>query len=1375
MNDHSRGDAKQLPRRTGALGFILVDSVSASVINSLDQNPQAKLKIMSKTLPFLLIAFWFAGPLESASQTDPCAELQSRYDSLQSTEDDEAALNAVLELSDCLLQAESDSSLRYAVSLRWVGNRFIDLAHVEEASDFYQQSLDVLSSQGRTSHPDFAHGLNNLARNYHYQGDYARAEEYYLRTLEIRRSVLGESHPDFASSLENLSVIYSAEGDYTKAEGYFLRALEIKKSVLGESHPDVAWTLENLANNYYDQGNYAKAEDHFLQSLEIRRTVLGESHPDFAWSLENLAVIYSTQGDYGKAEEYFLLALEIKRSVLGESHPDFTWSLENLAALYNTQGDYAKAEENFLRALEIKRSVLGESHPEFARSLENLAALYNTQGDYAKAEKYYLRALEIWRTVLGESHQDFALSLENLANNYRAQGDYPKAEEYNIQALEIRRSVLGEMHPAFASSLNNLAVNYYDQGDYAKAEAHYMSALEIWRNVLGESHPNFASCLYNLAINYDAQSDYARAEEYYLRALDIRRSVLGELHPDCASSLTGLAVNCTYQGDYTKAKECYLRALEIRRSVYGESHPAVAKSLANLAIYYSEQGDYNKAEEYYFRALEISRSVLGESHPDFAKSLNNSAINYYDQGDYAKAEEYHLRALDIWRSVLGESHPNFASSLNNLANIYFAQSDYARAEEYSLWALEIRRSVLGELHPDFAKSLNNLALIYNNQGNFYVAEEYHLRALEIWRSVLGESHPNFALSLENLAVNCSDQGDYSIAEEYYLRALEIRRSVLGESHPDFAKSLKNLANNYSAQGDYAKAVDYRRRHLALERQLIAESFVGMTAHQRSLFWELKNDAFASVADLAVSAPEEKGVGALAYDGLLFGKGLLLSSSRELDEAVLATGDSVLLVAYEELKASRRMLTKLQSEGDANPALLDFHEARAERNEKLISQDVGAYQAMQERLGMDWKDVRGGLQKGEAAIEFGSYWSDADSTVHYAGFVVTRSTKRPIVVHLFSERDLDLKWAELAAFGPEVLYRQINKDLGRAYAHIWEPLEAHLAGIETVYYSGAGLLNQFPLHALYQEVEGTRQYVLDRFDIRPLSTTRLIAEGLHRRSAPLENDLLALGGLNYDALPKVEALPAAGQDELAFASVSQRLLTDPTLRGGEVEKWGYLEGTRKEVEALQDSLTEAHWDVQTLTWSEGDEGSLKQRLQADPPAVLHLATHGYAFPNPYAETNFDGTEKQRTQYRIGEDPLVRTGLILSGGNHAWMGSDTLTTLTGEDGVLTAAELANMNLLETGLVVMSACETGLGEANGMEGTMGLFRGLKLAGVEEVVQSFWGVPDAETKELMALFYGQLAQSLNPAAAFRSAQEEMRNNYPDEPALWASFSLIR
>ena len=572
-----------------------------------------------------------------------------------------------------------------------------------------------------------------------------------------------------------------------------------------------------------------------------------------------------------------------------------------------------------------------------------------------------------------------------------------------------------------------------------------------------------------------------------------------------------------------------------------------------------------------------------------------------------------------------------------------------------------------------------------------------------------------------------------------------------------------------------KSLEFISRRMMIERVLVERTFVGMSDHQRSHFWDLRKDVINSIFVLAVTAKSSKIAGALAYDGLLFGKGLLLSSSRELDEAVLATGDSVLLVAYEELKASRRMLTKLQSEGDANPALLDFHEARAERNEKLISQEVGAYQAMQERLGMDWKDVRGGLEKGEAAIEFGSYWSDADSTVHYAGFVVTRSTKRPIVVHLFSERDLDLKWAELAAFGTEVLYRQINKDLGRAYAHIWEPLEAHLAGIETVYYSGAGLLNQFPLHALYQEVEGTRQYVLDRFDIRPLSTTRLIAEGLHRRSAPIENDLLALGGLNYDALPKVEALPAAGQDELAFASVSQRLLTDPTLRGGEVEKWLYLGGTRKEVEALQDSLTEAHWDVQTLTWSEGDEASLKQRLQANPPAVLHLATHGYAFPNPYAETNFDGTEKQRTQYRIGEDPLVRTGLILSGGNHAWMGSDTLTTLTGEDGVLTAAELANMNLLETELVVMSACETGLGEANGMEGTMGLFRGLKLAGVEEVVQSFWGVPDAETKELMALFYGQLAQSLNPAAAFRSAQEEMRNTYPDEPALWASFSLIR
>jgi len=172
----------------------------------------------------------------------------------------------------------------------------------------------------------------------------------------------------------------------------------------------------------------------------------------------------------------------------------------------------------------------------------------------------------------------------------------------------------------------------------------------------------------------------------------------------------------------------------------------------------------------------------------------------------------------------------------------------------------------------------------------------------------------------------------------------------------------------------------------------------------------------------------------------------------------------------------------------------------------------------------------------------------------------------------------------------------------------------------------------------------------------------------------------------------------------------------------------------------------------------------------------LATHGYSFP----EYDFNDTtirkNSLRYSYRYSQNPMVRSGLILAGGNWAWLGSDTLTKLGAEqNGILTASEVAQLNLKKTKLVVLSACETGLGTIDGSEGTFGLKRGFKLAGVEQMIVSLWPVTDKETMELMTLFYTDLTKTLNPIASFEKAQKEMRNKYPQEPEKWAGFVLVR
>jgi CHAT domain-containing protein len=219
---------------------------------------------------------------------------------------------------------------------------------------------------------------------------------------------------------------------------------------------------------------------------------------------------------------------------------------------------------------------------------------------------------------------------------------------------------------------------------------------------------------------------------------------------------------------------------------------------------------------------------------------------------------------------------------------------------------------------------------------------------------------------------------------------------------------------------------------------------------------------------------------------------------------------------------------------------------------------------------------------------------------------------------------------------------------------------------------------------------------------------------------------------------------------------------------------YLEGTREEVTHIATQLN-GSWSVQTISDRNASEHSLKWQLETKSPGVLHIATHGFAFPDEERDDSHQLMDEMPT-YRISDDPMVRCGLMLSGSNISWTGNPKkMIEQTGEDGILTAAEVANLDLSNTKLVVLSACETGLGKIEGSEGTFGLKRGFKLAGVEQMIVSLWSVPDKETMELMTLFYTDLTTTLNPVVSFENAQKQMRMNYPTEPEKWAGFVLVR
>ena len=405
-------------------------------------------------------------------------------------------------------------------------------------------------------------------------------------------------------------------------------------------------------------------------------------------------------------------------------------------------------------------------------------------------------------------------------------------------------------------------------------------------------------------------------------------------------------------------------------------------------------------------------------------------------------------------------------------------------------------------------------------------------------------------------------------------------------------------------------------------------------------------------------------------------------------------------------------------------------------------------------------------------------NEDDSLYYYNALVIRKGDINPTLILLCKEE-------ELQAISPKMGFSAY-------YPLVWQPMEAILKDVKTIYYAPTGELYNVPFHAIYapkgkgDEVlaaktdkrgviiqneraatEQNAEYLMDRYIMHQLTSTRYLAMGIKQKAKePIGNTMAMVGGVNYDYLPGSTTTPKKNKKDKnasrSSASASGKL--------------NYLEGTKTEVEQINQQVITATWQTKLIGNNDATEETITKLEGKEAKGILHIATHGYAFP----EYNFNDTTTDknslRYSYRYSTNPMVRSGLILTGGNWAWTGSDTLTKLGAEqNGILTALEVSQLNLKKTKLVVLSACETGLGKIEGSEGTFGLKRGFKLAGVEQIIVSLWSVPDKETMELMTLFYTDLTKTLNPVISFSKAQKEMRNLYPTDPEKWAGFVLVR
>lgn len=1126
----------------------------------------------------------------------------------------------------------------------------------------------------------------------------------------------------------------------------------------------------------FNDGHLSEALPIFQQIVNLQRQARGENHPDYATALYDLGALYLILKDLDRAETMYRQAIVIRETALGAIDPSTTLAREGLAGVLALRGDMENANRLYCQVLAEKKSAGNHHNADWAGSAFIQGDLCSKLGNRPAAVALFLDALQVYREVLGPYEPSTLKTVEELVSLLIIERRFSEAERYCSELLEGRRATVGEHDPHFAGALENLALCASGQGDYARAESLWQQSIEVY-NQTPEGHAaNIAIALSHLGTLKRSLGRLSEAESDWKQALDLTldnpaadKELIDEIR-------NNLALILSDQGKFSASEELLRSVLARLEAAHSINHLNVAGVKNNLATVLRLAGRFTEAEALLLQALESNRLHRGENDLETIKCSANLGLLYYDMAMYDRAEPLLHHALTARKAVLPANHPELAESLNNLGELYRITGKLAAAEALFEQALVVWQASIGEHHPNVATALTNMALLRSIHGDWERAEEFHRRALTSKRACLGEQHPEVATSLDTLAMLHRAAGRYSEAEPLCRQALEMRQALLGDTHPDYAVSLNNLAMLYVVANREVEALTLMQKAASINDRMIGQVFAIGTESQRLAYLATIQDDLHRFLSLIVQYFSG------SRDAVQAAWSLVLRRKAIGAEALVAQRDTVLGGRYPALHAKLNELTvwrrqigqkTLAGPGPEGPQahqkLLKEWIAQKERLEDELVHEIPEMNLTQKLFVADQQAVANALPAGAALVEFvrfnvldfkavpargESLWKAA----HYLAFVL--HTEKPDSVQMINLGEAEPIERMIAGFRDSItggdrhlmtaqVFPSTNINDGSELRRIvFDPLLPALGGCVQLFLAPDGDLTRLPFEALPVE---PGHYLIDNYQFSYVGVGRDILRFGIETPGQI-NSPLVVADPNFDL--GLGNVPTPVSKPNTFERHSRAL--DPS----ELH-FNSLPGTRVEGENIAIRLGVEPWL---------QDNALEGRLKAcASPQILHIATHGFFLEDQQRDPNqaIGGNRFGRLSYAL-ENPLLRSGLALAGAN-TWLKENPLPH-EAEDGILTAEDVSGMDLLDTALVVLSACETGLGEVQVGEGVFGLRRAFVLAGAKTLVMSLWKVPDQQTQELMEDFYRRILEGQPRAEALRQAQLVMKAKYPD-PLYWGAF----
>ncbi len=821
---------------------------------------------------------------------------------------------------------------------------------------------------------------------------------------------------------------------------------------------------------------------------------------------------------------------------------------------------------------------------------------------------------------------------------------------------------------------------------------------------------------------YYATSAFNMAEASFLLAfgmLELENHQSNLMYPRVIADM-GMLYNG--MGRYDLAMEFTTRALESRKELRGENSVDYAASLNNLAVLYKNMGDFNQAEEKLSKTLKINEKVSGKKSMPYAITLNNRGVLFQNLGRYKEAERDIKECLVVAAENMSAKSLKYARFQTNLGLLYQQQKKYDEAEKIFQSAISaVSRNPLKskKSNPDYAHLLEIKASLYMEMGKYAEAEPLLKEALTVYEKKFGTRFSGYGLTKARLGALYRVQKKFTEATGNLNKAEQILGNTYGKNHPHYVEVVTELALLNWQQQNIEKADALFKQSINQSLKFVGEYFAPMSDVEKAAYWKTLRPRFekyyAFTADVGNNNAE---VLKTAVNYRLATKAMLLSSTTKVKASILNSGDENLIKTYNSWLDNKHQLALYysMSKEDLQVQKVNTDSIAQVTNqlEKELSQKSGIFSNAYAKFTPELEDVQKKLKPTEAAIEIIRVgYSLKENVTQYVALIITNDkVKISILANGDQLESRYFKYYKNAI--------KLKRDDSYSYSQFWEPIAKRIGGIDKIYLSSDGVYNQLSVNSFKIP---TGDYVIDNLTILNVSSLRSL----------------------------VETKGAATSAKTAL------LIGNPTYGSAEISP---LPGTGKEIATISSILKVNGYKNTVYQTTAATEKNIKE---AKSPKLLHIATHGFFVEDIKANNNQVFSVPLNN---INENVLLRSGLLLANAGKLDF------TSGGDNGVLTAYEAMNLDLTNTDLVVLSACETGLGDIMSGEGVYGLQRSFEVAGAKAVIMSLWKVDDVATQLLMTSFYKNWVGSKNKLQSFRKAQKALKAKYP-EPYYWGAFVM--